>query len=117
MTSYPTPEYRRTALAPGVLGAIVLVAGIALIDSEQSLWIRFAVSILALIVSVYAVQAGRRWWLLGLVPIALAWNPVVVIDFGGPLWVVAHLVAAVVMVAAGILIRIRNPEDRNGSRR
>lgn len=117
MTSYPTPEFRRTALAPGLLAAIVLLAGLALLDnSEAYLWIRFPVSILAVIVCVYAWQAKQLWWFIGLVPIAVLWNPVVVIELHGQFWVALQFVAALVFIVAGILIKIRNPEDRNKGR-
>lgn len=114
MTSYPTPEFRRTALAPGLLGAIVLLAGLALLDSADAyLWIRFPVSILAVIVGIYAWQGKQLWWLIGLVPIAVLWNPVWVIALHGQVWVALQFVAALLFIAAGILIKIRNPEDRN----
>jgi hypothetical protein len=115
MTSYPTPQFRRTALAPGLLGAIVLLAGLALIANEEAFtWIRFPVSILALIICVFAWQAKQWWWLIGLVPIAVAWNPVVVIPIGNPWWSALQYVAALVFIAAGILIKVPNLEDRNG---
>ena len=95
VTSYPTPARRRTALVPGVLAAIVLVAGAALVGTGGFTWILFAVSILALIMCVFAWQAGHWWWLFGLIPIAIAWNP------------------ALVFVAAGISITVDNPENRN----
>jgi hypothetical protein len=114
MTSYPTPAFRRTALAPGILGAIVLLAGLALLDTTGFTWIRFAVSILALIVSVFAIQAKQWWWLIGLVPIAVVWNPIVPIETE-PLQLFTGLqyVAAIIFIVAGIRIKIRNPEDRN----
>jgi len=117
MTSYPTPEFRRTALAPGILGAIVLVAGLALLDNASGyLFIRFGVSILALIVCVFAYQAGRWWWIVALAAIAIVWNPVVPFELHGQWWVAAQFVAALAFVAAGILIKVKNPEDRNRRR-
>jgi hypothetical protein len=118
MTSYPTPEFRRTALAPGILGAIVLLAGLALIGSDAFTWIRFAVSILALIVCVYAVQAKQWWWLLPLVPVVIAWNPVFPFDTRPvQLWFGLQYLAAGVFIAAGIFIRIPNADDRNARRK
>ncbi|MDQ1553840.1 MAG: hypothetical protein QOK46_918 [Microbacteriaceae bacterium] len=114
MTTYPTPKFRRIALAPGILGAIVLLAGLALLDNEGAyLWIRFPVSILAIIVGIFAWQASKWWWLIGLLPIAVLWNPVWVIELHGQVWVAMQFVAAIVFIAAGILIKIRNPEDKN----
>jgi hypothetical protein len=111
--TYPTPEFRRTALAPGILGAIVLLAGVALISSDAYLVIRFAVSILALIVTVFAWQARQWWWLPFLLAIAVVWNPVLIVPLDGDLWLGLHYVAAIVFIAVGILVKIRNPEDRN----
>jgi hypothetical protein len=111
--TYPTPQFRRTALAPGILGALVLLAGIALLGGDGFTIIRFAASILALVVGVFAWQARQWWWLIGLVPIAVLWNPVLPIEIGGDPWLGLQYVGALVFIAAGILIKIRNPEDRN----
>jgi len=111
--SYPTPQYRRTALAPGIVGALVLLAGIALIDTGGFTVILFAVCILALIVSVFAWQAKQWWWLIGLLPIALVYNPIFPLDLEPDTWLGVEYVAALVFIAAGLLIKIRNPEDRN----
>lgn len=113
MTSYPTPEFTRPALAPGLLGAIVLLAGLALLDnSEGFFWIKTATSILALILCVFAWQARRRWWLVGLIPIAVLWNPVLPFDLHGQGWAAAQFIAALIFVIAGVRIRMRNPEYR-----
>ena len=104
--SYPTRR-RRTALIPAVLVTIVLLAGAALIESDTFTVIRYVVSIFALIVAVFAWQARQWWWLIGLVPIAVLWNPVIPIELGLPdLWLGLQYVAALVFVAAGILIRV-----------
>ena len=110
---YPTPEFRRTALAPGVLAAIVVLAGIPLIGTDGFTIIRFAVSILALIIAVFAWQA-RQWWLTGLLAaVAVVFNPVLPLAIGADLLLTLHFVAAIVFVLAALLIRTRNAEDRN----
>lgn len=114
MTSYPTPAFTRPALAPGLLGAIVLLAGLALLDDDGAyFWIRTVVAVLALIVCVFAWQAARWWWLLGLVPVAVVWNPVWPTSLHGQGWVAAQFAAALLFIAAGVLIKVQNPEDRN----
>lgn len=116
MTSYPTPEFRRTALVPGILAAIVLIAGAVLVGTDGFTWIRFAVSILALIVAVFAWQARHWWWLIGLVPIAIVWNPVWPFEFDGPIWQGAQFAAALIFILAAILVKIVNVDDRNAAR-
>ncbi len=41
------PTFTRSALAPGLLGAMALLGGLALLDSPGYIVIRYAVSILA----------------------------------------------------------------------
>lgn len=110
---YPTPQFRRTALAPGILGAIVLLAGVALLETDGFIFIRFVVSILALILCVYAVQARQWWWIIGLVPITLLWNPVVEFSIDRVLFLGAHYIAVLIFIATGIFVKIRNLDDRN----
>lgn len=95
-----------------MLAALVLVAGAALLGSDGFTWVRYAVSILALVVAVFAWQAGQWWWLLALVPIAVAWNPVFPFDFAGPVWQALQFLAALLFVAAGVLIKVRNPDQQ-----
>ena len=102
----PQPTANRAALVPGFLGAIVLLAGLALVDSDWYTWVLYAVSIFALILCVFAVQAKSWWWLVGLVPIAVLWNPVLPITALTPILPIVSLVAAGVFTAAGILIKI-----------
>ena len=117
MTSYPTPEFRRPAFAPGILGAIVLMAGLALLDNPGGfLLIKFGVAILALIMCVFCWQAGQWWWIVGLGVIAVVWNPVVPFAFSGQVWVAAQFVAALGFVAVGLRVKVINPEDRNRSK-
>jgi hypothetical protein len=117
MTSYPTPEFRRPALAPGILGAIVLIAGLALLDNPGGyLFIKFAVAILALIMCVFSWQSSQWWWIIGLGAIAVAWNPIWPFAFSGQIWVAVQFVAALVFVASGIRVKVTNPENRNRSK-
>jgi len=110
---YPTPQFRRMALAPAIVATIALLAGVGAIGGDLYLLIQFLVAILALIVAVFAWQAKQWWWLTVLVPIAVIWNPVFPLGFDKDLLLALHYVAAVVFLAAGILIRVRNEDDRN----
>lgn len=110
--SYPD-RYRRTALVPALLGAGALIGGVALIETDGFTVIRYLVSILALIVAVFAWQARQWWWLAGLVPIAVLWNPVFPIDLGVPdLWLGLQYIAALVFIATGILVKVKDTEKR-----
>jgi hypothetical protein len=111
--SYPTPQFRRTALAPGILAAIVCLAGVALIDGDGFTIVRYVVAILALIVAWFSFQARQWWWSVVLVAIAVLWNPVFPIVLDHDVWLGAQYVAALVFIAVAILVKVRNPEDRN----
>jgi hypothetical protein len=100
------PTFTRAALAPGLLGAIALLAGLALLDSDGFVIIRFIVSILALIICVFVIQAKAWWWLLGLVPIVIVWNPIVVLDLSGQGWVSAQFIAALIFIIVGVRTKV-----------
>jgi hypothetical protein len=109
MSSYPTRSFRRTALAPGILGAIVLLAGLALLDSGAFYWIETVVAILAAIVGVFAWQARQWWWLPILAAMVVAWNPIWPINWQHWIgWLIAQYVGAVVFLVIGILIKVPN---------
>jgi len=110
---YPT-RLRRTALIPALIATVALLAGVVLIEGDGFTIIRYVVSIFALIVGVFAWQAKQWWWLIGLVPIAVLWNPVIPIELGlADLWLGLQYVAAAVFIAAGILIRVQDTENRS----
>jgi hypothetical protein len=100
------PTFTRPALAPGILAAIVLMAGVAFLDSSWFIVVHFVVTIPTAIIAWFAVQARQWWWLVVLVPIILLWNPVVPLGFEGPGWFSAQLIAPIFLVAAGILIKV-----------
>ena len=100
------PTFTRSALAPGLLGAIVLLAGLALLDSESFIIIRYAVSILALIICVFVIQARSWYWLIGLVPMAVLWNPVVILDLSGQGWVSGQFIATIVFIVVGLRTKV-----------
>jgi hypothetical protein len=108
------PTFTRPALAPGILAAIVLMAGVAFMDDSWFIAVHFAVTILAVIISWFAIQARQYLWLIVLVPIIVLWNPVFPLPLSGDGWFVAQLIAAIPFVAAGVMIRVQSPtEDRH----
>ena len=106
------PTFTRPALAPGLLGAIALLAGLALLDVDSFVIIRYIVSILALIICVFVIQAKSWWWLLGLVPIVVMWNPIVILELHGQGWVSAQFVAALLFIVIGVLTKVPVPMHR-----
>lgn len=97
---------RRPAIAAGLLGAIVLLAGTLLVGTEGFLYIRYGVAILALITAVLLVQVRRFGWIAPLGVIAVLWNPVYPFDLSGQLWVGAQYVAAAVFIACAVLVKV-----------
>jgi len=102
----PAPgNAQRNALVPGFIALATLVFGTALIGTELFTIVRFLISILALIVVWFAVQARQWWWIPLFIGVAVLWNPVVPLPFTGIFWVLAQPLAGSFFVLAGILIR------------
>lgn len=114
--SYPS-KVRRTALVPSILATIALLAGVALITTDGFTVIRYVVSIFALIIAVFAWQARQWWWIIGLAAIAVLWNPVVPIDIGNAdVWLGLQYVAALIFIATGVLVKVRDDDKDAGAR-
>jgi hypothetical protein len=115
----PTPQkaaFLRPALAPGLLGAIALIAGVVLLDSTIFVAFRYVIAILALIVLVFAWR-GRGWgYLPFLAAIAVLWNPIYPIPLSGQIWQGAQFLAAIVFIVAAIRIKVPSPEATPPSR-
>jgi hypothetical protein len=111
--SYPTPEFRRTALAPGILAAIVCIVGTLIIGTDTFVVVQYVVAILALIVAWFAFQAKAWWFVVPLVVIAVLFNPVFPVSLDSGILLPLSYLAALVFIASALLIKIRNPEDRN----
>lgn len=104
-----TPAARPTIIRPGmlpaVLGAIVLLATIGLIATDFYLYVRYAVSILALIFAVITIQHRKWWWGLPMLPLAVVWNPAWPLDFTNEVWQILTLIGSAVFIAAGVFFR------------
>jgi hypothetical protein len=103
---YGAPAFRRLALAPGLLAAIGLIAGFALIEGSGFIIIRYAVAILALIIGYFAFQAKQWWWMPLLLAIAVIWNPVLPFGFSGIYWYGAQYLAIVVFIVTAIFVKV-----------
>jgi hypothetical protein len=107
VSRYPVaPAFRRPALAPGIIGAIALLAGTLVIGLETFTIVLYVTSILAVIMAIFAWQGTQRLTIIPLALIAVLWNPVFPFAFDGPFWLAAQFVAALVMVLAGVVIRV-----------
>ncbi|GEK79664.1 DUF6804 family protein [Agrococcus baldri] len=108
------PNFQRNALAPGIIAALALVAAQLWLAGAWDEVLRYVIAILALIVAWFAIQARHWWWVPVFGAIAVIWNPVVPFEWSTPgqvaFWFWAHLVAAVLFVAAGFLIKTRAEE-------
>jgi hypothetical protein len=113
---YGAPTVRRTALAPGLLAAIVLIAGFALIEGSGFIIIQYLVSILALIIAWFALQAKQWWWIPLLLAIAVIWNPVFPFHFGGAYWFGAQYAAILVFVVVAIFVKVPITEAQKPGR-
>ena len=93
-------------LLPGVVTSLVLDATVPLIGNEWFDLARYAVSILGLIIAVLAMQ--HRWplWMVLILPTAVLWNPVWPLRVQPDLWVAAHYIAGVMVLAVGAFARL-----------
>ena len=106
-TTRPADGFQRNALAPGLLGGLICLVGAFALDWPGYTVVLYAVAILALICAWFAIQARQWWWLVGFVPIAVLWNPVLPFAFAGSYWMAAHVLAGAVFIVAGLLIKVR----------
>ena len=108
---------QRNALAPGLIAAVALLVGAAVMEGGGFTIVRFLVSILALIVAWFALQARHWWWVPVFVAVAVVWNPVLPLPFEGPWWLAAQYVAALAFVVAGVLIKVPRSADAKPKQR
>ncbi|WP_430592101.1 DUF6804 family protein [Humidisolicoccus flavus] len=114
--SSQTPQpMRRNAFVPGILAMVVIVVGIAILESEAYLLIRFLVTIFALIIAVFAVQAKQLWWAAPMAVIAVLWNPAFPIELDPTVWMGAQYLAILAFGAAGL--RIKQPFEESDLKR
>lgn len=104
------PQPVRLALAPGFLGAIVLMAGLALVGTHTyHVWIDYPVAILAAITGWFATQA-RQWWLVAaLAAVLVLWNPVFPLPLPDLAVSGLSVLGAATFIAAGVLIKVMPP--------
>lgn len=114
-SSPPAPQ-PRPGFLPGLLGAIVLVAALALIGTGWYTVVQYVVCILALIMAVMAWQGRRFVWLAPLAIVAILWNPVLPLELPREAWIWLNLVGAVVLVGVGVTMRVPARDARPTNR-
>jgi hypothetical protein len=114
--SRPVPDFTRPALAPGLIAAIVLLACVAFLDAPAFVAVRWVVTVLALIILVFALR-GRAWWALAVTAaIAVCWNPLVTVPIPGQVWAALQIVAAALFVVMGLAVKVPRTTDTPAAR-
>ncbi|KTR10419.1 DUF6804 family protein [Curtobacterium luteum] len=109
--THELPPYTRPALAPSLLAAVVLLACVAIIDASAFVFARWGVTVLALIVLVFAVR-GRSWWAAALMAaVAVSWNPLVVVPIPGQVWAALQILAAALFIVVGLAVKVPRETD------
>lgn len=101
---------QRRALGPAAIGVMVLLGGLLLVGQDAYLFIRFGVSIFAVITAVFVWQSRRWAWVPVPLVVAVLWNPVLPFDFTGQPFRLGHLVAAVALLVTGVFAKY-TPRD------
>ncbi|PPG20375.1 DUF6804 family protein [Rathayibacter toxicus] len=96
----------RMALAPGILTAIILLAGLPLVGGSSSDLIRYPVAILTAVMCWFVIRARAFLWLIALVPLVVLWNPVVPLSFPDAVWSSLHIAAVGVVCSVGMIVRV-----------
>lgn len=101
------PQPVRLALAPGFLGAIVLMAGLALVGTKPyHTWIDYPAAILAAITAYFAIQAKLWWLVVVLAVMVVVWNPVYPLPLPDLAFSGLSILGAASFIAAGVLIKV-----------
>ena len=95
-------------LLPAVAGAILLVVAIAPLPYGYYTFLRLAVTFVAVLIGFTAAREGKLGWLWVAIPIGIVWNPLVPISFTRAAWAPLDVVAAVLLVVCGALLRKRS---------
>lgn len=110
--TYPNRP-RRVALPAAILAVLVLLVGAGVVGTEIFTVVRYVVSILALISVVLVWQVRQWWWAIGLIPIAILWNPIFPIEIADiQLFQGLHYTAALVFIAVGVGARVTDSTSR-----
>jgi len=113
---YPE-DVMRPGILPGILGAIAVLLGLWLFESDWFYAVRLAASILAAIMIVFCIQGRRPTYFVSaalLAVIVTIWNPVIDLTTGlttgsptlGSAWMFIEIVAAAIMLWAGFTIKV-----------
>lgn len=108
-------NFTRPGLAPALIAAAVLVFCVGFVNDSGFFLVRLGVTVLALIIVVFAIQ-GRNWLAAAaMAAAAVLWNPVLPVPTGGPTWAALQFVGSAAFIAVGIFLRVPTREDGTGS--
>lgn len=99
------PTESRAPLVPGLLGAVVALASLAVVGTAWFTGTRYVLAIVAAILIVFVVQARRPAWIVPLGAIVVVFNPVVPVPLPEPWTSLVLVAAAVVLVAVAVTVK------------
>lgn len=106
----------RPGLPPAILGALCLLVALAIIGTDYYLYVRYVVSVLALIFAVISVQYRQWWWALPVLPLAVLWNPAWPLSFPDQTWQLLIFLGSAVFLVVGICLRVTDDKKTAAKR-
>ena len=98
---------RRPHLVPCIIAAVMALIAIADLPYGYYTLMRLVVCATAVLVVVVAARNGQMWAVWTFSVFALLFNPIVPVHLTKGLWQPLDFIAAVALVAAGFMVRLR----------
>jgi hypothetical protein len=95
----------RPGLVLGLIGAALSLLSLADMPYGYYTFSRVALSALAVVLAIIAINNKVPGWIWGLAPIALLWNPAIPFHFAREIWAPLNLLAAVIFAICGFSLR------------
>lgn len=98
---------RTYAMPLGLIGSTLLLVALLPLPYGYYTFLRWSVTLIAVILIVIAVRSGRSAWSGILVPIAILWNPIVPVFLARETWMALDLLGAIVLALVGVVLARR----------